>query len=39
VIVVSVHVVAVGAASGLRIEAIFGWLFEYENGLSRRFHA
>jgi SnoaL-like domain len=39
VIVVSVHVVGVGAASGLRIDAIFGWLFEWDNGLLRRFHA
>jgi ketosteroid isomerase-like protein len=38
IIVVPVHVVGIGAVSGLRIDAIFGWLYEWQDGLSRRFH-
>jgi ketosteroid isomerase-like protein len=38
VIVVPVHVAGVGATSGLRIDSIFGWLYQWEDGMSRRFH-
>jgi ketosteroid isomerase-like protein len=38
VIVVPVHVVGVGAVSGLRIDSVFGWLYQWVDGLSRRFH-
>ena len=36
-VVVPAHVVAIGAGSGVRIDAVFGWLYEWEDGLSRRF--
>jgi ketosteroid isomerase-like protein len=38
VIVVPVHTVGIGAGSGLRTDAVFGWLYEWRDGLSRRFH-
>jgi ketosteroid isomerase-like protein len=38
IVVVPVHVVGVGAVSGLRIDAIFGWLYQFQEGLARRFH-
>ncbi len=37
-LVVPAHVVAIGAVSGLRIDAVFGWLYEWRDGLSYRFH-
>jgi len=36
-IVVPTHVVGVGATSGMQIDAIFGWLFEWEDGRARAF--
>jgi ketosteroid isomerase-like protein len=38
IIVVPVHTVGIGAVSGLRIDAVFGWLYEWQDGRSRRFH-
>jgi ketosteroid isomerase-like protein len=37
-VVVKVHTVGVGAVSGLEIDAIFGWLYEWRDGLTTRFH-
>jgi ketosteroid isomerase-like protein len=38
IVVVPTHIVAVGAVSGLRIDAVFGWLYEWRDGLAYRFH-
>jgi ketosteroid isomerase-like protein len=37
-IVVPVHTVGVGAGSGMRIDAVFGWLYEWRGELTTRFH-
>lgn len=39
VLVVPAHVTARGASSGVEIENVFGWLFEWRDGLATRFHA
>jgi len=38
IVVVPIHTVGIGAVSGLRIDAVFGWLYEWQDGRSRRFH-
>jgi ketosteroid isomerase-like protein len=37
-VVVPVHTVGVGAGSGMRIDSVFGWLYEWEGDLTTRFH-
>ncbi len=37
-LVAPVHVVGRGAASGLKINSVFGWLYEWRDGRSVRFH-
>jgi ketosteroid isomerase-like protein len=38
VIVAPVHVVGRGAGSGLEIDRVFGWLWEWRDGRATRFH-
>jgi ketosteroid isomerase-like protein len=38
VLVVPVRTVGRGAGSGIEIDSVFGWLYQWEDGLSRRFH-
>lgn len=38
VLVAPVHVVGVGALSGVQIDSVFGWLYEWKDGLATRFH-
>ena len=37
-IVVPVRTVGVGAVSGMRIDGVFGWLYEWDGDLATRFH-
>jgi hypothetical protein len=37
-LVVPVHVVGRGASSGVEIDTVFGWLYEWRDGLATRFH-
>jgi ketosteroid isomerase-like protein len=37
-VVVPVHTVGVGAVSGVEIDAVFGWLYEWRDGRAVRFH-
>jgi ketosteroid isomerase-like protein len=37
-LVAPVHVVGRGAVSGLEIDSVFGWLYEWRDGRSVRFH-
>jgi len=39
VLVVPARVTGRGAASGLEIDNVFGWLFEWRDGRASRFHA
>jgi len=36
--VVPAHVVGKGAGSGVQIDSVFGWLFEFRDGKAVRFH-
>ena len=38
VLVAPVHVVGRGAGSGVEIDSVFGWLYEWRDGRSTRFH-
>jgi ketosteroid isomerase-like protein len=38
VLVVPAHVTARGASSGLEIDNVFGWLYEWRDGVATRFH-
>jgi ketosteroid isomerase-like protein len=38
VLVVPAHVTGRGAASGLEIDQVFGWLYEWNDGQATRFH-
>ena len=37
-IVVPAHIVARGAGSGVEIDSVFGWLFQFRDGRAVRFH-
>jgi ketosteroid isomerase-like protein len=37
-IVAPVHVVGRGAGSGVEIDSVFGWMYEWRDGRSVRFH-
>lgn len=37
-LVAPVHVVGRGAGSGVEIDSVFGWLYEWRDGRSTRFH-
>jgi ketosteroid isomerase-like protein len=39
IVVVPAHIVARGAGSGLEIDSLFGWLFEFRDGRATTFHA
>ena len=38
VVVMPVHIVGRGAGSGVEIDRVFGWLWEFEDGVAIRFH-
>jgi ketosteroid isomerase-like protein len=38
VLVAPVHVVGIGALSGVQIDSVFGWLYVWKDGLATRFH-
>jgi ketosteroid isomerase-like protein len=38
IVVVPVHVVGRGAGSGVEIDSVFGWLYEFRDGRAVRFH-
>ena len=38
-VVVPAHVVGSGAASGLEIDSVFGWMYEFRDDQIVRFHA
>jgi ketosteroid isomerase-like protein len=38
IVVASVHAVGRGASSGVEIDTVFGWMYEFRNGLLTRFH-
>jgi ketosteroid isomerase-like protein len=38
IIVTPVHVVGRGAGSGVEIDSVFGWLYEFRDGRAVRFH-
>ena len=38
-VVVPAHIVARGAGSGLEIDSVFGWLFQFRDGRAVRYHA
>jgi hypothetical protein len=37
-VVVPVRTVGVGAGSGMRVDSVFGWLYEWQGDLTTRFH-
>ena len=37
-VVVPVHIVGRGAGSGLEIDSVFGWMYEFRDGRTARFH-
>ena len=37
-VVVPVHIVGRGAGSGLEIDSMFGWMYEFRDGRTARFH-
>jgi hypothetical protein len=37
-LVVPVHVIGRGASSGVEIDTVFGWLYEWSDGVVTRFH-
>jgi ketosteroid isomerase-like protein len=39
IVVVPAHVIGRGAGSGVEIDSVFGWLFEFRDGRAVRFHA
>jgi ketosteroid isomerase-like protein len=39
IIVIPTRIVARGAGSGVEIDSVFGWLFEFRNERAMRFHA
>jgi ketosteroid isomerase-like protein len=38
IVVVPAHVVGRGAGSGVEIDSVFGWLYEFRDGRAVRFH-
>jgi ketosteroid isomerase-like protein len=38
IVVTPVHVVGRGAGSGVEIDSVFGWMYEFRNGRAVRFH-
>ena len=39
IVVVPVHIIGRGAGSGLEIDSVFGWLYEFRDDQAVRFHA
>jgi ketosteroid isomerase-like protein len=39
IVVIPTHIVGRGAGSGLEIDSMFGWLYEFRDGQAVRFHA
>jgi ketosteroid isomerase-like protein len=39
IVVIPAHIVARGAGSGVEIDEVFGWLFEFREGRAARYHA
>ena len=37
-VVVPAHIVAKGSGSGVEIDDVFGWMYQFENGQAVRFH-
>jgi ketosteroid isomerase-like protein len=37
-VVVPAHIVGKGAVSGLQIDSVFGWMYEFRDGKAVRFH-
>jgi ketosteroid isomerase-like protein len=37
-VVVPAHIVGKGAVSGLEIDSVFGWMYEFRDGKAVRFH-
>jgi ketosteroid isomerase-like protein len=37
-VVVPAHIVGKGAVSGLEIDSVFGWMYEFKDGKTARFH-
>jgi len=37
-VVVPAHIVGRGAGSGLEIDSVFGWMYEFQDGKAVRFH-
>jgi ketosteroid isomerase-like protein len=37
-VVVPAHIVGKGAVSGLEIDSVFGWMYEFRDGQAVRFH-
>lgn len=37
-VVVPVHIVGRGAGSGVEIDSVFGWMYEFQDGKAIRFH-
>jgi ketosteroid isomerase-like protein len=37
-VVVPAHIVGRGAGSGLEIDSVFGWMYEFQGGKAVRFH-
>jgi hypothetical protein len=37
-VVVPAHIVGTGAGSGLEIDSVFGWMYEFQDGKTVRFH-
>jgi ketosteroid isomerase-like protein len=38
IIVVPAHIVGRGAGSGVEIDSVFGWLYEFRDGKATKFH-
>lgn len=38
IVVVPVHVVGRGAGSGVEIDSVFGWMYQFRDGRALRFH-
>jgi ketosteroid isomerase-like protein len=38
-VVVPVHIAGRGAGSGVEIDSVFGWMYEFHDGQAHRFHA
>ncbi len=39
IVVIPTHIIARGSGSGIETDSLFGWLFQFRDGLAVRFHA